>query len=76
MCRRGGRTADRKRKGRNECDEVPPHAITIARTGPGRNGRGELSYPPATAYERPASFSAACAAASRASGTRYGEHET
>ena len=45
-----------------------------SRTGRVRGARPR--YPPATAASTPASLSAAWAAASRASGTRYGEQET
>ncbi len=54
-------------RARSVC-EAPGHGSTLQRRVSG--------YPPATAAVTPASASAACAAASRASGTRYGEQDT
>ena len=41
-----------------------------------RRGMKASGQPPTATALTPASLSAACAAARRASGTRYGEHET
>ena len=58
---------------RQEMAGEPPGTNVV----PGDRDDVSGGYPPAAAYwAAPASASAACAAARRASGTRYGEHDT
>ncbi len=51
-------------------------AVGVAERRRRRRAGGLSAQPPMATAVTPASASAACAAASRASGTRYGEHET
>ena len=61
--------------GRGGCRVDRGRVLTRARDGLTRRVQARV-HPPATAASTPDSTSAACAAARRASGTRYGEHDT
>ena len=66
---------DDRGAGRGGCRVDRGRVLKRARNGLTR-GREARAHPPATAASTPDSTSAACAAARRASGTRYGEHDT